>query len=156
ADALARQDEERLAFLAGVAHDLRNPLNALRMSLFLVQPNRPLPSEMKLRDTFALVTRQVTRLDRMLGDFLDAARIQRGELDLRVQMHDLRDLVRNTVELYANASRGHLISLSVPDQPIDVAADAMRVEQVLNNLVSNAIKYSPQGGEVSVAVRSDA
>jgi signal transduction histidine kinase len=156
ADTLSRQDEERLAFLGGVAHDLRNPLTALQMALHFVHPNRAFPSESKLRDTFALVTRQVTRLDRMIGDFLDAVRIQRGELDLRVETHDLRDLARNTVELYANASSRHPLMLSLPAEPVDVAVDAMRVEQVLGNLVSNAIKYSPNGGEITVTVRADA
>jgi signal transduction histidine kinase len=155
ADELATEEQRRLAFVGGVAHDLRNPLTALRMALHFVQPGRPLPPEPKLRDTFGLVTRQITRLDRMLGDFLDAVRIQRGELDLRIETRDARELTRNAVELYANASRIHTLALSTPECPVEIAADATRIEQVLNNLISNAIKYSPHGGTVAITVRAE-
>jgi two-component system sensor histidine kinase MtrB len=155
-DHMVRQEEQRLAFLAGVAHDLRNPLAALRMSTHLLRPGVPLPPEDNVRNTMALVDRQVTRLERMVADFLDASRIESGHLELRFARHDLQPLAAEAVELYAASSYSHQLQLLGPDEPLAVRCDSTRIEQVLNNLVSNAIKYSPLGGPVTVALsRSD-
>lgn len=68
----AKQQGARLTFLAGVAHDLRNPLAALQMSSAAIKPNEPLPSEERIRQILGIVRRQVTRLNRMVGDLLEA------------------------------------------------------------------------------------
>ncbi|MGZ5970791.1 MAG: histidine kinase dimerization/phospho-acceptor domain-containing protein, partial [Polyangiales bacterium] len=75
ADGEVQHETERLTFLAGVAHDLRNPLAALRVATQLIRPDRALPPEQRLRATMELVDRQITRLERMVGDFLDASHI---------------------------------------------------------------------------------
>ncbi|MGK4005253.1 HAMP domain-containing sensor histidine kinase [Sorangium sp. So ce1036] len=152
AESLERQREAHFAFLGGVAHDLRNPLSALRMSVSFLDPERPLP-EARLRRTMALVGRQVDRLERMVGDLVDAAQLEARKLELRIDEHDLCALAQEAVELYGPASSGHRIELSLPGAPVLVRCDATRIEQVLNNLVSNALKYSPEGGRVDVAVR---
>ncbi|MCU1281390.1 MAG: Chemotaxis protein methyltransferase CheR [bacterium] len=153
-DHMVQQEEQRLAFLAGVAHDLRNPLAAMRMATHLLSAV-PLPSEDKVRNTLALLDRQVTRLDRMVADFLDASRIESGHLELRLANHDLRPLAEEAVELYASSSYSHQLTLRSPDEEVTVRCDPTRVEQVLNNLISNAIKYSPAGGPVIVTVARD-
>lgn len=153
AERIERQHVDMLTFLAGVAHDLRNPLAALRMSTdYLVGDGRPLPPEEKVRHTVALVGRQVSRLERMVGDFLDACRIESGNLELIKHERDLRELAREAVELYEPSSATHRLVLAVPEDPVVVDCDAERVGQVLNNLLSNAIKYSPTGGVVDVVV----
>jgi two-component system sensor histidine kinase MtrB len=149
---LERQQEELLTFLAGVAHDLRNPLAALRMSVQYLDSDRPLPPEPKVRHTMGLVNRQVSRLERMVGDFLDACRIESGHLELVTQRRDLRDLAQEATELYEASSFSHKIVLHAPEEPILVDCDAERLGQVLNNLLSNAIKYSPNGGVVEIDV----
>lgn len=151
AEALERQHVNRLAFIAGVAHDLRNPLSALKMSTALLSPERAL-SEERLRSTLQLARRQVDRLDRLVGDLLDASRIEAGQLELRLERHDARYFAREAVELFRPAAEGHELVLKVPDAPVFVECDALRIEQVLNNLVSNAIKYSPSGTRVEIAV----
>jgi signal transduction histidine kinase len=148
---IERQHRDQLAFLAGVAHDLRNPLSALKLSASMVTPDRPLPPEDRVRKLMASVQRQVERMDRMTYDFLDAARIESGSFDLRPEPCDLRDLARATVALFEPTAPAHQLSASVPDEPVRVACDPVRIEQVLANLVSNAIKYSPAGGSVRVA-----
>lgn len=152
AAALTQQRRHRLGVLASVAHDLRNPLAALRLNVDRVRPDRPLPPEDRLRQILARVGSQVDRCNRMLSDLLDLARLEGGQLELRWERRDARDLCRDVVELYRSTSASHEISLSAPEEPAPIRCDPLRMEQVLNNLVANAIKYSPGGGAVRVAV----
>lgn len=147
---LARQRQNELAYLASVAHDLRNPLGALKSAVALVR-QRAGPDE-RLGRTFDLIDRQVDRLNRMVGDLLEMARIESGRLHLEPARCDLREIVREAAELYAPTTAHHNLSMSLPDGPVYVSCDAMRIEQVLGNLITNAIKYSPQGGRVQVTV----
>jgi two-component system, OmpR family, sensor histidine kinase MtrB len=151
ANTLSRQQHEQLTFLAGVAHDLRNPLSALKMSAALVTAGRPL-SEERLRKTMALVRRQVCRLDRMVGDLLDATRIEAGRFELQLEERDARELAREVVELYQAGGSSHDLRLELPEEPLPLRCDGTRMEQVLHNLVSNALKYSPGGSRVDVRV----
>lgn len=155
ASTIERQREHQMAFLAGVAHDIRNPLSALKMAGALLPPGGPLPSEERLRQFDARVQRQVSRLERMVFDFLDAARIEAGRLELQVEPYDIRDIAKATIDLFEPTAPGHQLSLTAPRDPVIVACDPVRIEQVLNNLVSNAIKYSPRGGRVSIAIERE-
>jgi signal transduction histidine kinase len=148
---LERQQEERLAFLAGVAHDLRNPLSAIRMATHALAAPREI-DESRLRSLLDVVQRQITRIDRMATDFLEASRIEAGQVELVLEDRDLRDVARAAVALYAPASPGHAVGLRIPDAPVVVRCDSARLDQVVNNLVSNAIKYSPEGGRVDLRV----
>jgi signal transduction histidine kinase len=156
AEALADKEEAQLAFLAGVAHDLRNPLTALRVATEMVAPDQPLPPEHRMRQLFARVHRQTERMERMVFDFLDAAQIESGRLELQIERCDARDLARAIVDLFEPAARNHQLVLELPAEPVELDCDPFRIEQVLTNLVSNAIKYSPRGGRVRVAVAREA
>jgi signal transduction histidine kinase len=149
-ETLERQRQRRIAHLAGVAHDLRNPLAALQMSASLVDADQPLPPEPQVRRAFALARRQVTRLNRMVGDLLDATRIDAGQLDLDLRKTDLREIVEDAAALFKDVSEIHTLDVELPDEPLIVRCDAVRIEQTLSNLLSNAIKYSPRGGHVRV------
>lgn len=155
AAALAAQRQAQLAFLGGVAHDLRNPLSALRMSLATVRPDRPLPAEPRLRRTLEMVGRQIVRLERMVDDFLDMAMIEAGELHLTLEPHDARELVQDVVDLLEGSAPGHRLDVRFPSGPIPLRCDGMRIEQVLLNLVGNAIKYSPAGTVVAITAEKD-
>jgi two-component system, OmpR family, sensor histidine kinase MtrB len=156
AEQLERQRVDLMHFLAGVSHDLRNPLAALRMAVQYLEPGRALPPEVKVRQTMALVGRQVVRLERMVGDFLDACRIEGGQLQLTKHRCDARDFAHDVVQLYDSFSFSHHLDLTVPTSPVMVDCDGERIAQVLNNLVSNAIKYSPNGGPVTISVAAEA
>jgi signal transduction histidine kinase len=147
---LARQRAERLRFIAAVAHDLRNPLAALKATTDAFAAGR-LP-EAKLARFMGLAGRQVGRLNRMVSDLLDAAQIEAGRLAIRPVEHDLRELAREAVELFAATSPVHELALSQPPAPVVARCDPARIAQVINNLLSNAIKYSPDGGRVEVAL----
>jgi signal transduction histidine kinase len=154
AAALAAQRDAQMASLAGVAHDLRGPLSTLRVAVATLSPDRPLGPEADVRRMLALVSRQIARLDRMVGDLLDRARFEAGKLELNVRDCDLRAIVQDVVELFATASSGHRFAVMLPDEPLSVRCDALRIEQVVTNLVSNAVKYSPDGGTVRVSARA--
>ena len=152
ASSLERQRESQSTFLAGVAHDLRNPLSALKMAIDLIPPDQPLPPEPRLRELIGRIGRQIDRLQRMVYDFLDASRIESGNLELRIEPHDARDLVQATLDLFEPATHTHKLIASIPEAPVELRCDAMRIEQVLSNLVGNAIKYSPPGTTVRLAI----
>ena len=155
ADRLSQEEQNRFTFLAGVAHDLRNPLSALRLSAESLDRADRSVSLDRIHKTLSLIARQVNQLERMIGDFLDAARIEAGRLELEVQRVDLRLLVEDIVVLYRPASPKHELSLSVPDREVTVHCDPVRIGQVLSNLVSNAVKYSPHGGKVTVSLATE-
>jgi signal transduction histidine kinase len=155
ASTIEQQRQQQLTFLAGVAHDLRNPLSALKMSSAAITPDRPLPPEERVRQTFARVQRQIDRLERMVYDFLDAARIESGNLELELEQCDVRDVVCTAIELFEPTAPRHVFVAETPDAPLRMTYDPTRIEQVMNNLVSNAIKYSPRGGTITVSAAGD-
>jgi signal transduction histidine kinase len=151
-ESLRRQRTSQLGFLAAVAHDLRNPLGAMRLSTEMLLQKAGLPPEPLLRDSLALINRQIERLVRLANDLLDATSIEAGELTLAPRTCDLAAMARDVIELYAGTSSGHELRLSVPAEPIAIVCDPTRVAQMLENLVTNAIKYSPAGGVVDVTL----
>jgi two-component system, OmpR family, sensor histidine kinase MtrB len=153
ASTLEGQRAAQLTFLAGVAHDLRNPLTALTMAVASIPPDKPLPPEDRIRLLFNRVTRQIGRLDRMIFDLLDASRVESGNLGLVTEECDVRDLVRATADLFEPTLRTHTVVVTMPEEPIIATCDPTRIEQVLANLVINAVKYSPAGGTVRLDMR---
>jgi signal transduction histidine kinase len=86
----------------------------------------------------------------MVSDFLDVARIEAGELSLQLDRADAREIVMRVVELFQTTTTEHTIKLSLPEGETSLMCDAQRLEQVLGNLISNAVKYSPGGGTIEV------
>lgn len=154
AAALRRQKDAELAFLAGVAHDLRNPLGALKTALGGLSAGTAKDPH-RLTRVIALLGRQVDRLDRMVGDLLDRTRIESGRLELDRKPRDVRELVDGVHQLFRDASPRHSIEVHHCAEALVARIDEVRIEQVLNNLVSNAIKYSPSGGTVRISTARD-
>jgi signal transduction histidine kinase len=154
ATTLARQESDRVAFIGGVAHDLRGPVSAIQMASAMLDPEGPLRGE-RNEATRAILARQTARLERMVGDFLDAVRIHAGHLDLQSEAIDLAALVRESVELYRPFAPDHELTAQVPAAAITIQGDAMRLGQVLTNLLSNAVKYSPKAGPIKITLEAD-
>jgi signal transduction histidine kinase len=152
--ALAEQRRSRLTFLASVAHDLRTPLQALKTSVELLRAEPDLAARPLVTGVVDRIDRQSERLLVMANDLGDASQIEAGELSLSTQPLDLREPVRNVVELYRPTTARHAIDLTVPDEPVIIEADVVRIEQVAGNLLSNAIKYSPEGGPIRVEIEA--
>jgi two-component system, OmpR family, sensor histidine kinase MtrB len=151
ADALARTREDQLRYVATVVHDLRNPLAAVQLAVGYVTPTRPLPPEARIREIFGMIGRQLRRLNSLVGDVLNAVQIEAGQIVLRKTTCDLGQLAEESVSLFRSMSPTHRFELSCSGST-SLRADATRLEQVLNNLIGNAVKYSPQGSLVRVTV----
>jgi signal transduction histidine kinase len=150
AQALVTQREAQLALLAGVAHDLRQPLGALVLSMDLLDHAESTAAER--RRPIEIARRQLGYLERMVGDFLSLAKLDAAPIELRLHRVDIRDAVRNAVELHDDTPIREWISLTLPAAPVEVRCDPLRIEQVVTNLLSNAIKYSPSGMPIDVVV----
>lgn len=148
----ARRKDE---FLAMLAHELRNPLAPIRYAARILQ-SKTLPAE-SLRSTAQLVERQVGHMAKIIDDLLEVSRVTRGLIKLCNAPMDLADLVRRTVETHASSAseRGVGVRVSITGQSVWVNADATRVKQVLDNLIDNAVKFSPAGRDVVVSVAKE-
>lgn len=144
------QRESQMTYFAGFAHDLRSPLSALKMAVeYARQSDKPMMDDAEI---VGIIERQVTFLDRMLSDLIEVSRAEAGSLMLRPELTDLCQIARDSTAVFRNVSDKHILKLNVPDCPIIINADPIRMTEVLNNLISNAIKYSPSGGEVELSL----
>lgn len=137
-----RQVEQRDRFLAMLSHELRNPLGAVINSCRLLQ-RRTLSSE--LTSFIEAIARQSQHMALLLDDLLDVARITEGKIELKRHVLDLRDVVVPAVEAVQHLldARGQSLDTHLPDAPLNVYGDPVRLQQVAANLLSNASKYSP-------------
>jgi signal transduction histidine kinase len=145
AASLGRQREDQLAFIGGVAHDLRTPLNTLQVAVALL--DQPAADSVRVRER---IRRQIERLERMIGDLLDRTRIETGQLELRRDECDLRDVLARVVDAHHECEPLRSFRLLLPHEPVSVRCDAQRIEQVVNNLLSNAVKYSPESADIEI------
>ncbi|HKQ29452.1 MAG TPA: PAS domain S-box protein [Burkholderiales bacterium] len=155
-EALEKAERQTNEFLAMLAHELRNPLAPISNALHLLTRKPPAdPTEQWVREVLQRQTGQMTRL---VDDLLDVSRITRSAILLRKDMVDLRTVVRTAVDASMQwlQARGQHLSLDVPqDQPLLVVGDEARLSQVIQNLLHNAAKYTPEGGRVTVIARRE-
>ncbi|MBI2367470.1 MAG: response regulator [Deltaproteobacteria bacterium] len=151
-EALREADKRKDEFLATLAHELRNPLALMRNVVNLIQI--PGSSEGELRWGRDILDRQVNYLTRLTDDLFDVSRITRQKLELQKERVDLREIVNAAVESSRPAidEREHELVVTLPKQAIYVEADRVRFAQVLMNLLTNAAKYTPKPGEISLSV----
>jgi signal transduction histidine kinase/ActR/RegA family two-component response regulator len=144
---------ERDQFLAMLGHELRNPLGAISNAVQLMERKGP----KALAQERALIHRQTRLLSRLVDDLLDVSRVTTGKIALDRTLVDVRELVGRCVQARAVTAAERRIDLtfSAGDSPFVVEGDTVRLEQVVNNLLTNALKYTPAGGSVSVSVMGD-
>jgi PAS domain S-box-containing protein len=148
-EAQRRKDE----FLAVLAHELRNPLAPIRNAIALfAQPG--LTPEQRGR-AHAIAERQFAHMSRLLDDLLDVSRLTRGHVELKRSRVELHTLVQQALEATRSyyEERRHKLVVREAGEPIWLLADAVRITQILANLLTNAAKYTDAGGEVEIATR---
>lgn len=152
---LERQRSNQLAFVAGIAHDLRTPLHTMKIAMATVLRHLPEAHPDRVVETFKMIDRQVDVLARLSSDLLDTMRIENGQFVITAGECDFREFVWHVTELFRSFSPSHDIIARVPAEPLRMTCDRKHFERVVNNLVSNAIKYSPKGGTVEVIAGRD-
>src|SRR6266850_1135649 len=145
-------DRQRTDFLTVAAHELRTPLTPL--SMYLQSIDRRLASGHPVDPALAAkAQRQVGRLSRLVEDLLDVSRLESQRMQIANEIIDLNDLVDDVVSDFRGQTRNHDIVFQRAPVAVLVQADQERIEQVLVNVLQNAIKYSPQGGQILVSVQ---
>jgi signal transduction histidine kinase/ActR/RegA family two-component response regulator len=153
--ALREVDRRKDEFLATLGHELRNPLAPIRHAAMI--SNAPTATEAQKRWSHDVIARQVHHMSLLLDDLLDVSRITRGQLRLRKERTELSSVVDATVETVRpslDAKRQELV-IHMPREPIHLAADPLRLAQVLSNLLANAAKYTEPDGQIRLMARRE-
>jgi signal transduction histidine kinase len=153
-EALRDADRRKDQFLATLAHELRNPLAPIRNAVELMDPKYHAADDL-VRDARMIARRQVEHLSRLVDDLLDVSRITHGKIALRMECVDIAAAVATAVETIQPAieRKHHVLRVDVPRQGCLIRGDPIRVAQVIGNLLSNASKYTPDGGAIDLSVQ---
>jgi PAS domain S-box-containing protein len=149
-EALIKSDQQKNIFLATLSHELRNPLAPLSNAVQLLRMTAM--DAANLQYPIKLIERQVEFIRRLVDDLLDVTRISTGKVRLNKRLIVLNEIIERAVEATRSLieERGHRLQLFLPSAPIGLQADPDRLHQVFVNLITNAAKYTPENGEVSV------
>ena len=147
-------DRRKDEFLATLAHELRNPLAPIRNWVNVLRLSGPTEQENRIWD---LMDRQVSHMVRLVDDLMELSRITRGKIELRMEAMELAPIVAAAVEASRPLieSARHTFTVALPDAPMIVRADAVRLAQVISNLLNNAVKYTDEGGAIALTVRQE-
>jgi PAS domain S-box-containing protein len=148
--ALRAADRRKDEFLATLAHELRNPLAPIRNAVQVLKAKGAADPEASWVPE--VVERQLQHMSRLLEDLLDVSRIAHDKLELRKQRVELAEVVRTAIETsrpHLDGAR-HVLTVSLPDEPVPLEADPVRLAQVFSNLLGNAAKYTRPGGHIKI------
>lgn len=149
---LREQDRRKDEFLVTLAHELRNPIAPMLYAIALMKREKD-PSRQPRR--LEVIERQAHHMVRLVDDLLDVSRINRGVVELKREVVDVAALLGQAVEAATpglTAAR-HVLGVSLPDVPVFVHADPARLVQSVTNLLNNAVKYTPDGGDIRLSAR---
>lgn len=155
AEELAEANRRKDEFLAMLAHELRNPLAPIRNGLAILQMAEGDPAV--VRRIRGMMSRQVDHLGRLVDDLLDVSRITRGKVELRLEAVDLNTVLARAAEAARPLidARRHRLIVTQPGRPVTVSADPTRLTQVVGNLLTNAAKYSDEGGRIDLTLEEE-
>ncbi|BCA57056.1 putative Sensor histidine kinase [Nitrospira sp. KM1] len=154
---LQELDDMKGEFLAHVSHELRTPMASIQEGTHLLLDEIPGPLVPEQRTTLRIMADSSRRLIHLISTILDLSKMDAGMMEYRIVATDLKriaDISVNKIRLLADAKHVQLV-VEAPAQRVWVKADSVRIEQVLDNLLSNALKFSPEGGIVKVLMRPD-
>jgi PAS domain S-box-containing protein len=145
---LREMDRRKDEFLAMLAHELRNPLAPIRQAALIARAEGATDAQRSWSND--VISRQVHHMSLLLDDLLDVSRITRGTLQLRPETTMLRDVADAAIETARPIidAKKHVLSIEMPETPVQIVADRLRLAQILSNLLTNAAKYTDPGGEI--------
>jgi len=144
-------DRMKTEFISTAAHELRTPLTSIRgfSEILLTRENIDIKEQKKFLN---YINNQSVRLAKIINDLLDVSRIESGKgYELDKEVVNINDILSNTSGFFRDCSKKHDIEVFIPDRPIQIKVDEEKIEQVMKNIISNAIKYSPSGGLIKVS-----
>ncbi len=149
---LEAADRAKDQYLAMLAHELRNPLAPISASLYILA-EEPLSSD-AARRARAVIARQTGHLSRLVDDLLDVTRLASGKVALHMQEIALDDALRQAIDDHRSLAEGAgvQLALELPSSPVRVRGDRTRLAQMIGNLIQNAVRFTPDGGRVSVSL----
>jgi signal transduction histidine kinase len=145
-------DRRKATFLATLAHELRNPLAAVQNALGYLDLRLKSEPDTGIQQVTEIGRRQLKAMVRMIDDLLDASRIARDKLELRVERAELATVVLHAIETsrpHLDATR-HVLSVALPPAPVRLNCDPLRLAQAIANLLHNASKFTPDGGRIAI------
>lgn len=150
-------DEAKSKFVAHVSHELRTPLMAIQESLSLVIGKEVGDITPEQEKFLSIAHQNISRLSRLVNDLLDVGKLEAGKIELRPVPFELRDMVHYVVETVRSwaESKGVTIEEAYPEKSVQVVADPDRLTQVVTNLLGNAVKFTPEGGKISVEINPE-
>jgi len=151
-DSLREELDSRTLVMTTMAHELRNPMGVIHNAVEIVR--RTHPDDPKLATPIQMLTRQFAYISTLIEDLLESARAQAGKVTLQFERFALRTVLAQAVESCGASLRAknQSVELVLPPVPIEIEADATRLQQVFVNLISNASKFSPEGARAWVVV----
>ncbi|RPJ44875.1 MAG: PAS domain-containing protein, partial [Candidatus Latescibacterota bacterium] len=153
---LRRLEAVRRDFVANVSHELKTPVTAIRGLVETLIDDAEMPADRKL-DFLRRIRDQSLRLSSLITDLLTVSRVESGEWAPELERLDLREIAQRSMRYLRpfGEAKGLEMGLDVPDVPVLAWADADAMRQIVDNLLDNAVKYTPLGGRIRVRVRAD-
>ena len=153
---LRETDRRKDEFLAMLAHELRNPLAPIRNAAQVLTLLADKTGDAGMRQTSEIITRQVTHMTGLVNDLLDVSRVTRGLITLQTEELNVADIIGEAVEQVRSLAeeRRHKLDAGAPARELWVRGDRTRLVQVLANLLNNAVKFTPGGGAIGIAVEA--
>ncbi len=148
---LKQQDRHKNEFLATLAHELRNPLAPISTGVTLLE----ISDEEAVRNKVtATIKRQVGHMTKLIDDLMDVSRITQGKVKLQFQKISVQEMLKNALEIIESLAqeKGHQLILDMPDMPVYVYGDSVRLSQIFSNITNNAIKYTDRNGRIEVSL----
>jgi signal transduction histidine kinase/DNA-binding response OmpR family regulator len=152
---IQQADRRKNEFLATLSHELRNPLAPMRAALHMLRSQPVDPSRSK--NLLETMDRQVGQMTRLVEDLLDISRITRGVIELRRETLDVSSEIRNALESCQGPIEigRHRLEVDLPAEALNVVADRVRLQQILENVILNAVKYTENGGTIHVSAEGE-
>src|SRR3984893_17665922 len=151
-DRAEQQSQAKDEFMAMLAHELRNPLSAITAAVQVLEAAKAHPGAASRARL--IIGRQVQHLSRLVDDLLDVGRVVTGKIALDRRVLDFGDLVRRTAAVFTERESQHQFEIATT--PVWIEGDAVRIEQIVSNIIGNAVKYTAAGGRISIALTVEA
>ena len=149
-EALQQADKRKDEYIATLAHELRNPLSPIKMSIQLLRNSSPERKD----EVITIIERQTDHLVKLVDDLLDVSRFAQGKINLHRGLVSLQSSIHAAIESVQPllVSKGHVLHTDIPEDTIWIDADPTRMTQIISNLLNNAVKYTSESGHISINV----